>query len=177
MPMRFAPRPENDFADYIRTYYRECRARFDGIEAIAGKWMFRDLIPGMSDFDTRFIVRDGMTADDWCRMSTAVGEAHLRLGYEKERYVFNPSGQELDLTGLIVVADSYGGASRAMGSPIKDSQFAKLSDETTSALAVVYANPRLVNELHMEQILSEWADLARKFAGAHSAQTRVIAAE
>lgn len=105
------------------------------------------------------------------------GEAHLRLGYEKERYVFNPSGQELDLTGLIVVADSYGGASRAMGSPIKDSQFAKLSDETTSALAVVYANPRLVNELHMEQILSEWADLARKFAGAHSAQTRVIAAE
>ena len=34
MPMRFAPRPENDFADYIRTYYRECRARFDGIEAI-----------------------------------------------------------------------------------------------------------------------------------------------
>ena len=77
--MRFAPRPENDFADFIRTYYRECRARSEEIEAIAGKWMFRDLLPGMSDFDTRFIVSDTTTADDWCRMSSAVGQVHLRL--------------------------------------------------------------------------------------------------
>lgn len=77
--MNFSPVPQNDFAHYIATYWRECRARFDGIEAIAGKWMFRDLIPGMSDFDTRFIVRDGMAPGDWCRMSTAVGEAHLAL--------------------------------------------------------------------------------------------------
>ena len=77
--MRFAPRPENDFADYIHSYYRACRHRCEAIEAIAGKWMFRDLIPGMSDFDTRFIVRDGMTATDWCAMSTAIGQAHLML--------------------------------------------------------------------------------------------------
>lgn len=77
--MKFAPRPENDFCQFIRTYYDECRYRFDRIEAIAGKWMFRDLIPGMSDFDTRFILRDGMSVDDWCRMSTAIGEAHFLL--------------------------------------------------------------------------------------------------
>jgi hypothetical protein len=77
--MAFAPKPENDFAHYIHTYYEQCRSRFERIEAIAGKWMFRDLVPGMSDFDTRFIVRDGMTADDWCQMSTAIGEVHLAL--------------------------------------------------------------------------------------------------
>jgi hypothetical protein len=77
--MNFAPKPENDFAEYIRTYYRECRYRFDRIEGIAGKWMFRDLIPGMSDFDTRFILNDRMTADDWCAMSSAIGETHLAL--------------------------------------------------------------------------------------------------
>lgn len=77
--MKFAPRPENDFADYIRTYYEACRYRCDKIEAIAGKWMFRDLLPGMSDFDTRFIVNDGMTVDDWCQLSTVMGETHLRL--------------------------------------------------------------------------------------------------
>ena len=77
--MRFAPKPENDFAEYIRTYYQECRYRFNRIEAIAGKWMFRDLIPGMSDFDTRFILRDGMTVDDWCSLSTLIGETHLAL--------------------------------------------------------------------------------------------------
>ena len=36
-------------------------------------------MPGMSDFDARLIVRDGMTAEDWCRMSTSIGEAHLAL--------------------------------------------------------------------------------------------------
>jgi hypothetical protein len=77
--MKFAPKPENDFADFIRTYYRECKSRFDQIEAIAGKWMFRDLTPGMSDFDARFIVNDDLTAEGWCRMSMAIGEMHLRL--------------------------------------------------------------------------------------------------
>jgi hypothetical protein len=77
--VKFAPKPENDFAQYIRTYYDECRSRFGKIEAIAGKWMFRDLLPGMSDFDTRFIVSDDMTVQDWCDMSTAVGEVHLSL--------------------------------------------------------------------------------------------------
>jgi len=77
--MKFAKKPENDFASFIRIYYDECRSRFDKIEAIAGKWMYRDLIPGMSDFDTRFICRDDMTADDWCDMSVAVGKAHLYL--------------------------------------------------------------------------------------------------
>ncbi|MFH1918665.1 MAG: hypothetical protein ABIP48_02085, partial [Planctomycetota bacterium] len=77
--MRFAPKPENDFACFIRTYYRECRERFEKIEAIAGKWMFRDLVPGLSDFDARLTVSNRMTADDWCRMSTAVGQTHLAL--------------------------------------------------------------------------------------------------
>jgi len=77
--MTFARKPENDFPSFIQTYYDECRKRFDGIEAIAGKWMFRDLIPGMSDFDARFICRDGMTADGWCEMGDAVGEAHLDI--------------------------------------------------------------------------------------------------
>ena len=77
--MRFAPKPENDFAHYIRTYYDECHSRCSKIEAIAGTWAFRDLIPGMSDFDTRFIVSDDMSDADWCEMSDAVGDAHLAL--------------------------------------------------------------------------------------------------
>ena len=77
--MVFAKKPENDFWHYVYTYYQRCLERSTGIEAIAGKWMFRDLIPGMSDFDTRFIVNDRMTADDWCRMSTSIGEVHLAI--------------------------------------------------------------------------------------------------
>ena len=77
--MTFPPRPENDFHEFIRTYYETCRHRFPKIEAVAGKWMYRDLLPGMSDFDTRFICSDDMSVDDWCEMSEIVGKAHLEI--------------------------------------------------------------------------------------------------
>ncbi|NSW89124.1 MAG: hypothetical protein HPY74_00325 [Firmicutes bacterium] len=79
MSIIFEPCPENDFKDFIETYYTECKRDIPKIEAIAGKWTFEDLIPGMSDFDTRFICSNSMTVDDWCAMSTAVGEIHLDL--------------------------------------------------------------------------------------------------
>ena len=77
--MRFEPVPANDFEAFIDLYYEECRRRMPPIAAIAGKWTFEDLIPGLSDFDTRFIVEDGMTVPQWCEMSTTVGEVHLDL--------------------------------------------------------------------------------------------------
>jgi hypothetical protein len=77
--MNFAPKPENEFYEFIRTYYRECHGHFQQIEAIAGKWMYRDLMPGLSDFDSRFVVADGMTDDDWIEMSDQVGQVHLDL--------------------------------------------------------------------------------------------------
>jgi hypothetical protein len=77
--MIFTPKPENDFADFIDIYYKECRKRFPKIEAMAAKWTFEDLIPGLSDFDTRFICANDMTAEDWCDMSSAVGAAHLEI--------------------------------------------------------------------------------------------------
>lgn len=77
--MTFKPLPPNDFRQFIQIYYNECRSRIPEIEAIAGKWTFEDLIPGMSDFDTRFICSNSMTADQWCRMSMAVGQVHLDL--------------------------------------------------------------------------------------------------
>lgn len=75
----FVPKPENDFNDFIEVYYSECKKRIPRIEAIAGKWTFEDLIPGMSDFDTRLICSDDMTVQDWCDMSEAVGKVHLDL--------------------------------------------------------------------------------------------------
>jgi len=77
--MIFEPAPPNDFAEFIETYYEECRRVMPQIEAIGGKWTFEDLIPGMSDFDYRFICANGMSADDWCKMASLVGQVHLEL--------------------------------------------------------------------------------------------------
>ncbi len=78
-PIKFEPIPINDFEQFINLYYTKCHERVPQIEAIAGKWTFEDLIPGLSDFDTRFIVSNTMTADDWCDMSEAVGQVHLEI--------------------------------------------------------------------------------------------------
>ncbi len=84
--MKFAPRPANEFRDFYQTYFEQCRECFDKIEAIGAKWTFEDLIPGLSDFDTRLICADGMTAEDWNEMSLAVGKVHTALARETPRW-------------------------------------------------------------------------------------------
>lgn len=79
----FHPRPENEFPEFIETYYQRCRAVCPEIEGNAGKWKFEDLIPGLSDFDTRFLTRDGLLAEDWNRISMAVGQVHYELARER----------------------------------------------------------------------------------------------
>jgi hypothetical protein len=80
--MKFEPAPANDFEDFCREYHERCRRRVPAIRIVGAKWRFEDLIPGLSDFDTRFIVADGMTADDWHHMSLAVGEVHTEMARE-----------------------------------------------------------------------------------------------
>ncbi|MEX0641920.1 MAG: hypothetical protein WD468_04425, partial [Pirellulales bacterium] len=71
--------PANDFLAFMQAYYTRCRARVPNIRAVAAKWTFEDLIPGLSDFDTRFILAEPMNASDWQAMSLAVGEVHTDM--------------------------------------------------------------------------------------------------
>src|SRR4051794_24647414 len=80
--INFTPAPANDFDAFRREYFARCRARVPQICAVAAKWSFEDLIPGLSDFDTRFIVANGMTPDDWKRMSLEVGRVHTEMARE-----------------------------------------------------------------------------------------------
>ena len=59
------------------------------IRAIAAKWTFEDLIPGLSDFDTRFILEGPMAAEDWNTMSLAVGAIHTDLAREFPKWARN----------------------------------------------------------------------------------------
>ena len=85
----FAPKPPNDFNAFIETYFDRCRALSPKIRVIAGKWRFDDLIPGLSDFDTRFVVSDDTTVADWSEMSLAVGEVHSKLAQERPHWARN----------------------------------------------------------------------------------------
>ena len=79
---RFTPCPPNDFEEFITTYFDRCRKACPKLAVIGGKWTFEDLIPGLSDFDTRFVARDNTTAAEWAAMSLAVGQVHCDLARE-----------------------------------------------------------------------------------------------
>jgi hypothetical protein len=84
--MKFEPKPENDFQEFIDIYFERCRVVCTKLRVIAGKWEFDDLIPGMSDFDARFIFSDDVTVREWMDMSMAVGDVHTRLAKEQPRW-------------------------------------------------------------------------------------------
>ena len=52
----------------------------------------------------------------------------------KQSYVFNPSGQELDLEGLLCLCDEGG----PCGSPVKDSQHTKTNPQTRNTFCLIW---------------------------------------
>lgn len=60
----------------------------------------------------------------------------LAVAGTKSSYIFNPSGQELDLSGLICLFDSQG----PCGSPVKDSQRTKTHPDTRRTVSVVWGS-------------------------------------
>jgi DNA/RNA-binding domain of Phe-tRNA-synthetase-like protein len=58
----------------------------------------------------------------------------IKIVPDKVSYVFNPSGQELDLQGLVCFWDAQG----PCGSPVKDSQRTKTHGETRRTLVIIW---------------------------------------
>ncbi|MFH2009184.1 MAG: phenylalanine--tRNA ligase beta subunit-related protein [bacterium] len=86
----------------------------------------------------------------------------LRRGRADERYVFNPSGQEIELTDLLLVARDGPDGGVACGNPVKDSMATKIQADTRRVVAVLYA-PRDESPSQVEAwakrfaaLLSEW---------------------
>lgn len=69
----------------------------------------------------------------------------VRFGRPGESYVFNPSGQELDLQDLLLGAALPD--DRPVATPVKDSQATKTDAATTRALGLVYGPAALADEV------------------------------
>lgn len=66
-------------------------------------------------------------------------ELAVRCAPAPTSYVFNPSGQTIDASGLLAVFDAEG----PTGTPVKDAQRTKTSDATRAALSVVWGTKAL----------------------------------
>ena len=86
----------------------------------------------------------------------------LRIASAGEGYVFNRSGQILNLSGLVAVyGDGY-----PLGAPVKDSMAGKITDSTRNAVAVIYAPSERIDRLTVDGYCRDLAKKMRKYAKA-----------
>jgi DNA/RNA-binding domain of Phe-tRNA-synthetase-like protein len=65
-------------------------------------------------------------------------ELLLRRGAASERYVFNPTGQTIELEDLLLVCRRATAGWAPCGNPVKDAMATKVRPETRALLAVLY---------------------------------------
>ena len=66
-------------------------------------------------------------------------ELLLRRGLADESYIFNPSGQRINLRDLLCVCRLKGGVWVPCGNPVKDSMETKTRESTSGVAGVIYA--------------------------------------
>lgn len=92
-------------------------------------------------------------------------ELQLSRGRTGESYVFNHSGQEIDLQDLLVVRRRREGGWEACGNPVKDAMATKVFEACRDVVAVVYA-PASEGRPALESLLARFAGLLGEGCGA-----------
>lgn len=85
----------------------------------------------------------------------------LRTGLKGERYVFNASGQEIDIEGLISTCTSSG---IPLGNPVKDSMAGKTSEKTKNVAGIIYMPSDSIDFLTAEKLCRDFAFKMTKYA-------------
>lgn len=98
----------------------------------------------------------------------------LRVGAAGERFVFNRTGQELDVEGLLCICVDGEGGSKPVGSPVKDSMRAKVTDQDSHLLACIYASKTALAGEELASWAEELSRGFRQFCGADRSETAVL---
>jgi DNA/RNA-binding domain of Phe-tRNA-synthetase-like protein len=96
----------------------------------------------------------------------------LRRGAPGESYVFNSSGQSIDLEDLLLVCRLTEGGWKPCGNPVKDSMATKIRPETRDVIAVLYA-PADEPLKAIERWAGRYAELLDRLCGAVAVGFRV----
>jgi len=92
--------------------------------------------------------------------------AVVRICAAGESYVFNASGQEMDLSGLLCVCAADG---TPLGNPVKDSMRGKLKDGTRRLAGFIYAPLGPYSPASLARVGERFASLLHDHCGASAA--------
>jgi len=87
------------------------------------------------------------------------GELRVGIAPSGSNYVFNLSGQTIDIGGLLCLFDDCGPCANA----VKDSQRTKTHDETTKTLTIVWGTKSLPDRA--EQTMSWYREITKRLGG------------
>lgn len=102
------------------------------------------------------------------------GKLLVKRGTAGDSYVFNPSGQEIDLEDLLCVWKKEDGEWRPIGNPVKDAMATKVFEGCPSIVALVYA-PAGPEGADLEACAEYFASILRDECGATLATWSVAA--
>jgi hypothetical protein len=74
-----------EFFELAETYSERVAQEVPGFLATVAKWRSEDLIPGLSDIDTRIVCRD-MSPEEWMVFDQTVSDVHLSLVRERPEW-------------------------------------------------------------------------------------------
>ena len=72
------------------------------------------------------------------------GSLAIRIAPTPTTYVFNPSGQTIDASGLLCLYDAHG----PTGTPVKDAQRTKTHEGTRATISIVWGTRALADRTH-----------------------------
>jgi len=97
----------------------------------------------------------------------------IRYGQPGERYVFNPSGQLIELEDLLVVCRRTESGWEPCGNPVKDAMATKVGPATRDVLAVLYA-PTSTPPEQVDVWARRYAHALNAHCGAHEVGYHVV---
>jgi len=74
-----------DFFELTELFSQRCAQALPGFLVTVAKWRPEDLIPGLSDIDTRLICQD-LSPEEWIELDEIVGRIHLELVLERPEW-------------------------------------------------------------------------------------------
>jgi DNA/RNA-binding domain of Phe-tRNA-synthetase-like protein len=97
------------------------------------------------------------------------GALEIKIAPAGTSYVFNPSGQTIDVSGLVCLYDGQG----PTGTPVKDAQRTKTHDGTTAALSIIWGTSALPGRT--AEVTRWYRDLVAAIPGATVEDVTLVA--
>ena len=130
------------------------------------------LVNGPVDVNNAISLASGLPGSIF---DTGISGAHLlvRRGRPGESYVFNNSGQTIDLQDLLLVCRKTDGAWEPCGNPVKDAMTTKIHQRTRNVVAVLYS-PADGSRNELTSWAQKYAQLLSSHCGAQTTGYRIV---